>query len=72
MTKYLVEVKTRSSQNKVISDGEKLTVWTSKPAVDGEANKSVIEQISKFLKIPKTSITISRGAKSKTKIIEIK
>ncbi len=72
MARYLITVKPRSSQNKIKKDGENLTVWTTKPPVDGEANKSVIDEVAKFLGVPKTSISIIRGAKSKTKLIEIK
>ncbi len=71
MTKYLVKVKPRSSQNKIVQAGEELTVWTTKSPHDGEANQAVIEQVAKFLKVPKTSIAIIRGAKSKTKLIKI-
>ena len=39
-------------------------------AHDGEANKALLELISNEFKVPKTSITIVAGAKSRDKIIE--
>ena len=38
---------------------------------DGEANKALLELISDELKVPKTSIAIVAGAKSRDKIIEL-
>ena len=40
-------------------------------AHDGEANKALLELVSDEFKIPKTSIEIISGAKSRDKIIEI-
>lgn len=40
-------------------------------AHDGEANKALLELVSDEFKIPKTSIDIISGAKSRDKIIEI-
>ena len=40
-------------------------------AHDGEANKALLELISNEFKVPKTSITIVAGAKSRDKIVEL-
>ena len=40
-------------------------------AHDGEANKALLELISDEFKVPKTSITIVAGAKSRDKIVEL-
>jgi uncharacterized protein YggU (UPF0235/DUF167 family) len=40
-------------------------------AHDGEANKALLELISDEFKVPKTSITIVAGAKSRDKVIEL-
>ena len=40
-------------------------------AHDGEANKALLELVSDEFKVPKTSIEIISGAKSRDKIIEI-
>jgi hypothetical protein len=74
--KVLVTVKPGSSQEKVAEevlegDSRMLTIWTHARAHDGEANKKVIEILSDYYKVPKTSITLVRGATSKTKQFEI-
>ncbi|MBR3176968.1 DUF167 domain-containing protein [Candidatus Saccharibacteria bacterium] len=40
-------------------------------AHDGEANKALLELISDEFKVPKTSIVIVAGAKSRDKIVEL-
>ncbi len=42
------------------------------PAVENKANKAVIEYLSKYFKLPKTSIIILKGDTSKEKTILLK
>ena len=71
MAKYLITVKPGSSQEKIIetAPGE-LTVYLHAQPHDGEANTALIKLISKHFNIPKTSISITRGAKSRSKMLE--
>ena len=41
------------------------------PALDGKANKRLIEILSDYFKVKKSSISIIKGLKSKNKIVEI-
>ena len=69
--KYTVTVKPGTSQEKIIATGEnELTVYLRVKPHDGEANEVLIKLLSKYFDIPKTSIKITRGAKSRTKTIE--
>ena len=69
--KYNITVKPGSSQEKIIEAGEgELTVYLRAKPHDGEANTALIKLLSKHFKIPKTSITIVRGHKSRNKTIE--
>ena len=73
--KVFVTVKPGSSQEKVVEaevteDSKTVTIWTHARAHDGEANKAVIEALSDYYKIPKTSITLVRGTTSKQKVFE--
>lgn len=45
------------------------TVYTNSPARDNKANISVIEQLSKHLGVPKSSMNIKSGIKGKNKVI---
>ena len=69
--KYQVIVKPGSSQEKVVATGEQeLTVYLRAKPHDGEANSALIEILAKYLNLPKTSLKITRGQKSRVKTIE--
>ena len=72
MSKYLVTVKPGSSQEKVIetTPGELVVYLRAKPH-DGEANTALIKLLSRHFRVPKTSICVVRGAKSRVKMIEL-
>lgn len=69
--KYQVLAKPGSSREKVIetAPGELTIYFRAKPH-DGEANEALVKILSKYLGVPKTSIKISRGARSRIKTIE--
>jgi uncharacterized protein YggU (UPF0235/DUF167 family) len=76
--KIFLKVITKSSENKVVEDqsdlfGERfLKIKTTAIPENGAANKSIIEIISDYLKVSKSSIFIIKGHKTTNKIIEIK
>lgn len=70
--RYTVIVKPGTSQERIIetAPGELMVCLRAK-AHDGEANEALIKALSKYFNIPKTSIAITRGVKSRHKQIEI-
>ena len=70
MAKYQITVKPGSSQEKIVetAPGE-LTVYLRAKPHDGEANDALIKLLSKHFGVAKTTIKISRGAHSRTKLI---
>ena len=69
--KYQVTVKPGSSQEKIIETApDALTIYLRAKPHDGEANDALVKLLSKHFKVPKTSIKIAHGAKSRTKTIE--
>lgn len=69
---YSVTVKPNSKKGPlVITDGANLTVYLREKPVDGEANSALIKVLAKRFHVPKTSITIQRGGKSRQKLINI-
>lgn len=65
-------VKLNSSKNLIKKINETdWNVWTTKRAIEGEANKSVIDLVAKELGVAKSRITIIKGIKNKSKILEI-
>ena len=69
--KYTITVKPGSSQEKIIETGEnELTVYLRAKPHDGEANTALTKLLAKHFKVPKTTISIVRGHKSRIKTIE--
>jgi uncharacterized protein len=69
-----IKVLPRSSQNKIVgkmSDGT-LKIKLTAPPVDGEANKKLIELLSKEFRVAKSKIRIIKGLRGKNKVVEIK
>lgn len=70
--KYSVTVKPGTSQEKIVETSpSELTVYLRAKPHDGEANAALIKLLAKHFGVSKTSIKVIRGAKSRTKIIEI-
>ncbi|MCM8821037.1 MAG: DUF167 domain-containing protein [Candidatus Omnitrophica bacterium] len=69
--KISVKVICNTKQRRVIKDGDMLRVWVDAPAVEGKANKRLLEILAEYYHKPKTAFTIKSGLKSKKKIIEI-
>jgi uncharacterized protein (TIGR00251 family) len=51
--------------------GDALKVRIAAPAVDNQANAALVEFLSDLLGLPKSAITIRRGATGRRKIVEI-
>ena len=69
--KYQVTVKPGSSQEKIVQTADdELTVYLRAKPHDGEANDALIKLLSKHFKVAKTTIKITSGTKSRTKLIE--
>jgi uncharacterized protein (TIGR00251 family) len=51
--------------------GDALKIRIAAPAVDNRANAALVEFLSEELGVPRSSITIRRGATSRRKIVEV-
>lgn len=72
MRELYVQVKPGASKNSVelLEDGSYLVRLRAKP-VDGAANKALIELLSNTLSVPKSRISIGRGANARFKKVLI-
>ena len=71
MTRIFIAVKPGSSHEKITQiSQDKLIVYLRAKPHDGEANTSLVKLLAKHYNIPKTSIRISRGVKSRHKVVE--
>lgn len=71
--KVTVRVKSSSKKGQFVQpglDGE-LLVHVREPAIDGKANRAVIELLSDYYNVPKTRIEIVRGLTNPIKVIRV-
>lgn len=61
----------RAKEGDESDEKEWFTVWVKEPPVRGRANTAIIELLSKHLKVPKSSIRLTSGHSSRSKIFEI-
>ncbi|OGS34477.1 MAG: hypothetical protein A2474_03275 [Elusimicrobia bacterium RIFOXYC2_FULL_34_12] len=66
-----IKVIPNARKNEIKEENGKYKIYLNAPAVDGKANKKLIEFLAEHYKIRKGSIFIKRGEKSRHKIIQI-
>lgn len=73
MSRVTVRVKSSSKKGSFVQpglDGE-LLVHVREPAIDGKANRAIVELLSDYYNVPKTRIEIIRGLTNPIKVIRI-
>ena len=68
---FTLRILPNSSKNEIIKSEDVIKVKITSPPVDGKANKTLIEYLSKSFKIPKTSFKIIKGETSKDKTLMV-
>ena len=69
--KIEIKVIPNAKKKEIIKDRDKFKVKVNSPAVEGKANKEVIETLAKFLNVKKSQVKIIKGEKSRDKLIEV-
>jgi uncharacterized protein (TIGR00251 family) len=70
LLELLVKPNSRQESVEKISDSL-YRVAVNAPPIDGKANEAVIRLLAKHFKVPKSAITLVRGAKGKKKWVQI-
>jgi uncharacterized protein YggU (UPF0235/DUF167 family) len=52
-------------------DGTRLELWIRQPPVDGAANVATVDEVARWLGVPRRCVHLVTGAASRTKILEI-
>ena len=69
---FRVKVVPNSSASKIVEVNEEfIKIKLNSPPIEGRANKEVVALLSKVLDIPKTSIELLNGDKSKLKTLNV-
>lgn len=69
---FHVRVHPRAKKNGLtgeISDALKVSLTT--PPLDGRANEACVEFFAKLLKVPRSSVTIASGQRTRNKVIRV-
>ena len=64
-------VHTGSSRRDVVEKHDGLHIYTCRKPVNGEANLDVLQLLSEYFKVPKSSVSIVRGERSREKLFRI-
>lgn len=69
---FAVKVHPRAKKNAITGEvGNALKLALTAPPVDGKANQACVEFFAKFLKVPRSSVTIAAGQTSRNKVIRV-
>lgn len=60
-----------AKKNFVKDEEGRLKVYLNAPAVEGKANKALIKFLAEYFKVRKNQIEITKGLKSRDKIVNI-
>ena len=71
MFRITIRVTTNAGKNSIEEEEGRLKVKVNSPAVDGKANKAVINLLAAYYGVRKSAVSIVKGEKSRDKIIEI-
>ncbi|HVA26016.1 MAG TPA: DUF167 domain-containing protein [Chloroflexota bacterium] len=71
MARLSVRVQPGASRDELRPEGSTLRAWLAAPAVEGKANKRLIELVAKLLRVPRSHIRLVRGETAREKLLEI-
>jgi len=70
--KVFVTVKAGSKNSRIEAvDAVHFKVWVKAPPVEGKANAALVEILSEYFDVPKSSVVLTRGGKAKQKTFKI-
>jgi uncharacterized protein (TIGR00251 family) len=69
---FAVRVHPRAMKNAITGEvGDALKLSLTTPPIEGRANEACVEFFAKFLKVPRSSVTIASGQSSRNKVIRV-
>ena len=71
MARITVRVIPRSSRSELVADGDGYRAYLHAAPTDGQANQELIELVSASFGVPKSTISVVRGAKGRVKVIDL-
>lgn len=71
MLRVPIRVIPNAGKNSIVQEDGGLKIKVTAPAMEGKANKAVIDLLAKHFKVRKSAIQIIKGNKGRDKIVEI-
>ena len=69
---FAVKVHPRAKKNAITGElGDALKLSLTTPPVEGRANEACIEFFANLLKVPRSSVTIASGERSRMKVVRV-
>jgi uncharacterized protein YggU (UPF0235/DUF167 family) len=60
-----------ASREKVAWDGDRLHLWVTAPAAEGQANHAVALAVARWLEVPPSRVRLRAGTRSRTKLVDV-
>lgn len=71
MLRVTARVHPRASRARLVWDGAVVSVWVTAPAVDGAANRAVLDAVASWLGVRPSAVRMVSGERARTKVLEI-
>ena len=71
MKRIVVRVVPRAKENKVVEEAGRYKVYVTAPAIDGRANRAVIELLAAHFGLRKSQVHLMQGTKNRDKRIAL-
>ncbi len=66
-----VKATPRAAFERIVDEGDQLRVYITVPAENGKANAAIQKVLAKALGLPKSRLTLKRGATSRDKVFVV-
>jgi len=71
MRRVSVRVHPRASRARTQWDGTTLELWVTAPAVEGAANRAVLDAVAAWAGVRPSAVRLAAGERSRSKVVEI-
>jgi len=71
LTRVGVRVHPRASRERLLWNGEVLSIWITQPPVEGAANAAVVRIVAGWLNVPPSRVRLVGGLRSRRKLVEV-
>ena len=69
---FAVKVHPRAKRNAITGElGDAMKLSLAAPPIENRANEACVEFLAKLLRVPRSSVTIASGLKSRNKVIRV-